>query len=342
MTGSPPMDFAVAYKGRRVYVTGADGFIGSHLVERLVEYGANVTALVQYNAFDRLGWLDDVPDDIRKCCRPVVGDIRDAAFMTGSLKGHDIVFHLAALIGIPFSYVAPASYVETNVLGTLNVLEAARANGAQRVVHTSTSEVYGTAVSVPIQESHPLQGQSPYAASKIAADMMAEAYHRSFGLSVVILRPFNTYGPRQSERAVIPTIITQLLSGSTSLRLGRVTPRRDLNYVSDTVNAFLAIGQGEGDIVGQVFNAGSGCDVSISDVAALLQRIMGTQVPAVVEPARVRPEASEVMRLQADATRLAKVTGWSPSVRLEDGLRLTVEWWSRRLGSRKPDGSYKV
>src|SRR5438309_4828312 len=284
MTGSPPMDFAVAYNGRRVYVTGADGCIGSHLVERLVAGGASVTSLVQYNAFDRLGWLDDVPDDIRGRCRPVLGDIRDAAFMHDSMKGHEIVFHLAALIGIPFSYVAPASYVETNVRGTLNVLEAARSNGIQQVIHTSTSEVYGTAVSVPIQESHPLQGQSPYAASKIAADMMAEAYHRSFGLPVVILRPFNTYGPRQGERAVIPTIVTQLLSGSTSLRLGRVTPRRDLNYVSDTVDAFLAIGQAQGSIWGQVFNAGSGCDVSIADVAALLQRIMGTQVPVVVEP----------------------------------------------------------
>jgi NAD dependent epimerase/dehydratase len=343
MTSGAPMDFASFYRDKRVYVTGADGFIGSHLVERLVQAGASVTALVLYNSFGRLGWLgDDVPDAVRRRCRPVLGDIRDEAFVRESLKGHDMVFHLAALIGIPYSYTAPFSYVDTNTKGTLHVLEAARSNKVARVVHTSTSEVYGTAVTVPIHETHSLHGQSPYAASKIAADVMAEAYHRSFGLPVVTLRPFNTYGPRQSERAVIPTVIKQLLAGAQELRLGRLDPRRDFNYVTDTVEAFLAVGQADNAALGGVYNAGTGCDVSIGDVVAMLARIVGAHPSIVEEAGRVRPEASEVMRLQADATRLAKETGWAPRVSLEDGLRRTVEWWRQRQDGRSSDLSYTI
>lgn len=320
------------YNGRKVLVTGADGFIGSHLTEALAAEGAAVTALCLYNAFDHCGWLDDVPADLRDGLTIERGDVRDPTFMARLVEGHDVVFHLAALIAIPYSYVAAQSYVDTNVTGTLNVLEAARRGAVGRVVQTSTSEVYGTALFTPITEDHPLQGQSPYAASKIGADMMAEAYARSFDLPVVILRPFNTYGPRQSERAVIPTTIRQALDPAcATIRLGDLTPVRDFNYVGDTVAAFLRAGAADDLDYGRPFNAGSGVAVSIGDMVAMVRRITGTNKPVVSETARRRPENSEVRALLAGAARLSEAAGWRPDIDLEAGLERTVDWWRARL-----------
>lgn len=326
------------YKGRRIVVTGADGFIGSHLVESLVAAGAQVTALAFYNAFDRNGWLDELPDSVLASVQVARGDVRDFSFVNRLIAGHDIVFHLAALIGIPHSYAAPQSYVDTNVTGTLNVLEAARVNGVGRVIHTSTSEVYGTALTFPIAESHPLQGQSPYSASKIAADKMAEAYALSFDLPVAILRPFNTYGPRQSERAVIPTIVRQALDPSCSaIKLGDLTTTRDFNYVSDTVAAFLAIGRAPEIEFGTPYNTGTGQAVSIADVLDRVRDLTGTNKPVESETVRVRPERSEVRALLADPARLAAATGWSAEVSLDEGLDHVVGWWRDRLA----DGSVR-
>lgn len=313
-------------------VTGADGFIGSHLVESLVAAGAQVTALAFYNAFDRNGWLDELSEDALASVRIARGDVRDVSFVNRLVAGHDIVFHLAALIGIPHSYAAPQSYVDTNVTGTLNVLEAARVNGVGRVVHTSTSEVYGTALTLPISESHPLQGQSPYSASKIAADKMAEAYASSFDLPVVVLRPFNTYGPRQSERAVIPTIVRQALDPAcTAIKLGDLTTTRDFNYVSDTVAAFLAIGRAPEIEFGAPYNTGTGHAVSVADVLERVRELTGTNKPVESEAVRVRPERSEVRTLLADPARLAAATGWQAEVSLDEGLDHVVAWWRDRL-----------
>lgn len=331
------------YKGRRIVVTGADGFIGSHLVESLVAAGAEVTALAFYNAFDRNGWLDELPDDVLASVRIARGDVRDFSFINRLVAGHDIVFHLAALIGIPHSYAAPQSYVDTNVTGTLNVLEAARVNGVGRVVHTSTSEVYGTALTLPIAESHPLQGQSPYSASKIAADKMAEAYALSFDLPVVVLRPFNTYGPRQGERAVIPTIVRQALDPAcTAIKLGNLTTTRDFNYVSDTVAAFLAIGRAPEIEFGAPYNTGTGRAVSVADVLDRVRDLTGTNKPVESEAARVRPERSEVRTLLADPARLAAATGWRAEVSLDEGLDHVVAWWRERLagGSVRRSANY--
>lgn len=324
----------MSYMGTKILVTGADGFIGSHLTEGLVSAGADVTALAQYNSFDSHGWLDDLPDQIRKDVNLVRGDVRDAAFISRLVPGHEIIFHLAALIAIPHSYAAAQSYVDTNVLGTLNVLEAARQSGTERIVHTSTSEVYGTAIKMPIDESHPLQGQSPYSASKIAADMMAEAFARSFGLPVVILRPFNTYGPRQSERAIIPTIIRQALDPSCpAIMVGDSSTVRDLTFVTDTAAAFMAAGQADGIEYGQAFNAGSQRAIMIGDLIDVIIDLTSSRKPVLQDEKRLRPTNSEVRALLADSTRFVRATGWSPQVKLREGLERTVNWWHNRFSA---------
>jgi NAD dependent epimerase/dehydratase len=328
MTSDDTMNLA----GKTVLVTGGDGFIGSHLVEALVRDGARVTALAQYNPFGDVGWLDDLDAEISGEVEILRGDLRDAAFMHRAVAGQAVVFHLAALIAIPYSYEAPASYVDTNVTGTLHVLEACRGHGVERVVHTSTSEVYGTALVTPISEEHPLQGQSPYSASKIGADMMAEAFARSFDLPVAILRPFNTYGPRQSERAVIPTVIRQALDPNCeAIRVGDVTPTRDFNYVGDTVDAFRAIGTAASVEYGRPYNAGTGVMVSVGEMIERVREITGTNKPVESEAARFRPENSEVRALIADASRLGAATGWSPATALDAGLVQTVAWWQQRI-----------
>lgn len=310
------------WQGRRVLVTGAGGFIGSHLTERLVELGASVRALVRYTSSGNWGWLDHSPrkDDIDV----VLGDVQDFFSVRKAMHDREVVFHLAALIGIPYSYHAPQSYVHTNVEGTLNVLQAARELKTERIVCTSTSEVYGTAQYVPIDESHPLQGQSPYSASKIAADKLAESYFCSFDVPVAVVRPFNTYGPRQSARAVVPTIITQALAGG-QIRLGSLSPTRDFTFVSDTVAGFVSTAANQ-QSVGQVMNFGNGAEISIADLASAIGRLLGKELTLVAEDDRVRPENSEVERLCADATKARTLLGWKPQVSLEDGLRQTIEW----------------
>ena len=310
------------WSGRRVLVTGGEGFIGSHLVERLVHEGAEVRTLVQYNAFGRFGWLDPaVHGDVRV----LPGDVRDPGRVREAVDGCEVVFHLAALIGIPYSYVAPESYVQVNVLGTQNVALACRQAGVSRLVHTSTSETYGTALRVPIDEDHPLQPQSPYSASKIGGDMMALSFWHAFELPVAVVRPFNTYGPRQSTRAVIPTILTQLHAGAPQIRLGTTVPTRDFNYVEDTVAGFLAVAACD-RAVGQVVNVGSGREISIGDLVELLVRTTGSTAEVVVDPDRVRPAGSEVDRLLCDNTRAREWAGWEPQVTLEEGLRRTSDW----------------
>lgn len=322
------------WTSKRVVVTGADGFIGSHLSEALVRAGANVTALALYNSFDSAGWLDEVDSEVRAGMTIVRGDVRDAWQMQTLCAGADTVFHLAALIAIPFSYEAPASYVATNVTGTVNVLNACRAAEVRRVVHTSTSEVYGTAQVRPIPESHPLQGQSPYSASKIGADMIAESFFRSFDLPTVTLRPFNTYGPRQSERAVIPTVIRQALDPTCpDIRIGDRTPERDFNYVDDTVAAFLAAAAMDDAHLGKTFNAGSGRMVTIGETVDLITFATATDKQIVEEAARKRPAKSEVMALMADASAFTAASGWQPQTSLEEGLAATVDWWRARVES---------
>ena len=331
------------WNGKKVLVTGADGFIGSHLTERFVESGADVTALALYNAFDSTGWLDEIPQTQRGALRIERGDIRDAPQMMELCAGQHVVFHLAALIGIPYSYRATNSYVDTNVQGTINVMNGALAGGVERFIHTSTSEVYGTARVTPITEDHPLQGQSPYAASKIGADMMVESFHRSFGLPAVTLRPFNTFGPRQSERAVIGTVIRQALDPTCAeIRVGNLDPKRDFNFVGDTVDAFLAVATLDKNHFGQVFNAGSGSMVRIGEVVDLIVKATACGKPVVPETERHRPDDSEVMALVADSTRLHEASGWTPRVALEQGLEKTVTWWRDRAYGRRPSASYIV
>jgi UDP-glucose 4-epimerase len=326
----------VSYADRKVIVTGADGFIGSHLTDALVSAGAAVTALAQYNSFDSHGWLDDLPEPVRDRLNLVRGDVRDAAFIGRLVQGHEIVFHLAALIAIPHSYIAPQSYVETNVLGTLNVLEAARQHGIKRIVHTSTSEVYGTALTMPINESHPLQGQSPYSASKIAADMMAEAFARSFGVPVVILRPFNTFGPRQSERAIIGTLIRQALDpASSAIMVGDATTVRDLTFITDTTAAFVAAGLSANLEFGQAYNAGNQRAIMVGDLIDLIVDLTSCSKPVIQDNKRLRPPNSEVRALLADCTRFTRATGWAPQVTLREGLERTLEWWQRRFSSKQ-------
>jgi NAD dependent epimerase/dehydratase len=313
-------------RGKCVLVTGADGFIGSHLVEALVDMGARTKAFVYYNSFNSRGWLDGLPADRMKDVEVFAGDIRDPYGVREAMRGVDAVMHLAALIGIPFSYHSPDSYIDTNVKGTLNVLQAARDLGTQRVAVTSTSEVYGTALRVPIDEKHPRQGQSPYSASKIGADALAESFHRSFGLPVVTVRPFNTYGPRQSARAVIPTIITQLLSGTHEVRLGALAPTRDLTFVTDTVAGYLAVASCDAAI-GRDVNVASGREISIGDLAASLIEVVDPSARIVGDEARRRPDASEVERLLGDTSLVRELTGWEPVVPLRAGLELTTEWF---------------
>ncbi len=307
-------------------VTGADGFIGSHLTEALLARGYKVRALAQYNSFNNWGWLEDVAPCDR--LEIVCGDVRDPDFCRHICRGVDTVFHLAALIAIPYSYVAPDSYVDTNIKGTLNMCQAARDCGVSRIVVTSTSEVYGTAQYVPIDEKHPRQPQSPYSATKIGADAIAESFYRAFDLPVVIARPFNTYGPRQSARAIIPTIITQIASGKGQLKLGDLSPTRDFNYVADTAAGFIALAETPG-IEGRNINIATGTEVSMADTLATIARIMGVEVDAVVDPERLRPAKSEVNRLCGDNTIITSLTDWRPRHTLEDGLRATVEWFCK-------------
>jgi len=313
----------VKVQGAKVLVTGAGGFIGSHLVEALVARGAEVTAMVHYDARPDLSNLEMAGSSVRSKIKVISGNLEDPFFVASAVAGQDIVFHLAALIAIPYSYVAPASYVRTNVEGTLNVLEAARTHKVARVVHTSTSETYGTALYTPIDEKHPLQGQSPYSASKIGADKLAESYYLSFGLPVATIRPFNTFGPRQSARAVIPTIISQALSSSPVVKLGSLSPLRDLNYVADTVEGFISVAESD-QALGEVINVGSGKAISIGDLATLILRLAGVNKEIVCEAERTRPEKSEVMTLLADARKAEALTGWKPRVGLEQGLLETI------------------
>jgi NAD dependent epimerase/dehydratase len=318
---------------KRVLVTGAGGFIGSHLVEALGRRNLRVRALVHYNARGSAGWLDELDGDTLRSVEIVAGDIRDLSFIQGAVRGCDVVFHLAALIGIPYSYTAPAQYVETNVVGSLNVLQAARDQGVKRVVHTSTSEVYGTAQFVPISEDHPLVGQSPYAATKIGADQLALSFHHSFGTPVAVIRPFNTYGPRQSTRAVIPTIITQLLARPKTVELGALTPTRDFNFVGDIAEAFIAVAEAE-TAIGKVINVGTGFEVSIGNLFEMISEIIGVKVSVGLDRARVRPVHSEVDRLCADSARATRLTGWCPTLTGAEGLRTglaaTVDWFRTR------------
>lgn len=318
------------WKDKRVLVTGADGFIGSHLTEELAREGADVRAFVFYNSFGTRGWLDDVPAEIASCIEFFPGDIRDANRVLEAVKDREIIFHLASLIAIPYSYHAPDSYIQTNVVGALNILNACRQSPVSRIVHTSTSEVYGTAQYAPIDEKHPLQGQSPYSASKIGADVLVESFWRSFGLPVAIARPFNTYGPRQSARAVIPTILSQLHSGVTEIRLGTLHPTRDFNFVADTVEGFLAIARCD-KAVGSILNIGSGREISVGDLAQMLIDISGKKARIVFDEQRSRPEKSEVNRLLCDAARLRDLTGWQPRFTLEEGLTTTSRWIGENL-----------
>jgi len=317
---------------RNVLVTGADGFIGSHLAESLVRAGHSVKAFVYYNSFNSWGWLDQSPPEIRDQIEVFSGDIRDPHGVRAATAGCDAVLHLAALIAIPFSYHSPDTYIDTNVKGTLNVLQAARELGVRRVVHTSTSEVYGTAKFAPITEEHPLQGQSPYSASKIAADQLAYSFYASFGLPVVIVRPFNTYGPRQSARAVIPTIITQLANGRKQIKLGATSPTRDFNFVQDTVDGFIAALESDGGL-GEVINLGSGFEISIGDTANLIAKVMNTEIKIVTDDERLRPAKSEVERLCADNSKAARLINWKPKYAGHDGLvrglTETVAWFTQ-------------
>jgi NAD dependent epimerase/dehydratase len=315
-------------KGKKVLVTGADGFIGSHLVEALIKKGCDVRAFVYYNSFNSWGWLDTFPGAELKNIDIFAGDIRDPNGVSEAMKGCDVVFHLAALIAIPFSYHSPDSYVDTNIKGTLNVLQAARQHNVGRVLVTSTSEVYGTAQYAPIDEKHPFQGQSPYSATKIGADRLAESFYRSFETPVVIVRPFNTYGPRQSARAVIPTVITQLLSGQEELRLGSLSPTRDFNYVKDTAWGFIALAEAD-QAIGQEINIATGVEHTIGEVAQNLISVLNPNARIVTDEQRLRPDASEVLRLMGDNTKITSLTNWRPRFDLNAGLIDTIEWFKQ-------------
>lgn len=322
--------------GKKVLVTGAEGFIGSHLTERLVELGAEVTALVQYNSFNNWGWIDTFDKNVLDSIKVETGDIRELDCMNRIIKGQEVVMHLAALIAIPYSYLSPMAYVRTNVEGTTNVLEACRMHDVQKIVHTSTSETYGTALYVPIDEKHPMQGQSPYSASKIGADKMAESFYKSFNMPIATIRPFNTYGPRQSARAVIPTIISQILAGKKEIKLGSLTPTRDFNYVKDTAEAFIKIAESDAAI-GEVINAGSNYEISIGDTVKKIIDIIGHDVDIICDEERLRPEKSEVNRLWADNEKIKEITGWTPKYSIDDGLKETIQWIKNNMDKYKTD-----
>lgn len=315
-----------------VLVTGADGFIGSHLVEMLVKKGYKVKALSQYNSFNHWGWLEDV--NCIDSIEVLTGDIRDPHYCKYITKNIDTIYHLAALIAIPYSYLAPDSYVDTNIKGTLNVCQSAIENGVKRVIQTSTSEVYGTAQYVPIDEKHPLQAQSPYSASKIAADAMAMSFYNAFDLQVTIVRPFNTYGPRQSARAVIPTIISQIANGHKVIKLGDVTPTRDFNYVQDTCRGFIDIAESS-NTIGETINIGSNSEITIGDTLNLIRELMDSSVEFVSENKRLRPGKSEVFRLWCDNTKIENLVGFKPKVKIRDGLQRTIDWFTKTNNLRK-------
>ena len=320
--------------GKKVLVTGADGFIGSHLVEHLIEEGFQVKAFVYYNSFNSWGWLDTLPKEVLNKIEIFTGDVRDPNGVRTAVKGVDIIYHLAALIAIPYSYHSPDSYVDTNVKGTLNILQAARDFNIERVIVTSTSEVYGTALYVPIDEKHPKQGQSPYSASKIGADAMADSFFRSFNLPVTIVRPFNTFGPRQSARAVIPTIITQLLAGATEIKLGALHPTRDLLFVKDTVKGFVEIANSS-QTIGQEINIATQQEISIKDLAQNIINIINPNAKIISDDVRLRPEKSEVERLLGSAEKIKSLTKWEPSFNLEQGLQQTIEWFRNPINLKQ-------
>ena len=311
-------------KDKTVLITGADGFIGSHLTEMLVQKGAKIRALSQYNSFNNWGWLEEV--NCLKEIEVITGDVRDPHFCKNITKNVDVIFHLAALIAIPYSYVAPDSYVDTNIKGTLNICQAALENGCQKVIHTSTSEVYGTAQYVPIDEEHPLQPQSPYSASKIAADMMAMSFYNSFELPVTIARPFNTYGPRQSARAVIPTIITQIANGHKEIKLGDVSPTRDFNYVLDTCRGFIKLAESD-KTIGKTVNIGSNFEISVKDTLMTIKGLMESDVDFIIDEERIRPKNSEVQRLWCDNTKINELTGFKSKYSIREGLQKTIDWF---------------
>jgi len=319
-------------KGKKILVTGADGFIGSHLTEELVKRGYNVKAFVFYNSFNSWGWLDQSPQDIRDSLEVFAGDIRDPHGVKDAMKDCDVVLHLAALIAIPYSYHSPDTYIDTNIKGTLNIVQAARELKIKKVVHTSTSEVYGTAQYVPIDENHPLQGQSPYSASKIGADQIALSFYRSFDTPVSIIRPFNTYGPRQSARAVIPTVISQIAAGKRKIKLGAVKPTRDFNYIKDTVEGFISVAESDSSI-GEIINIGSNYEISIEDTVKLIAKVMNVNIEIETDEIRFRPGKSEVERLWADNSKAKRLIGWEPEYGgregLKRGLNETVAWFSK-------------
>jgi len=333
-------------KNKKILITGSEGFIGSHLTESLISKGCEVRAFVLYNSFNSWGWLDYLEERIRHSLEIFLGDVRDPHCVKHAMRGCDVVFHLAALISIPYSYHSPDAYIDTNIKGTLNVLQAARELGVSRIIHTSTSEVYGSAQFVPITEEHPLQGQSPYSASKIGADQVAISFFNSFNTPVSIVRPFNTYGPRQSARAIIPTIITQIASGKKIIKLGSLHPTRDFNFIKDTVSGFIAVA--ESDLtVGKVVNIGSGHEISIGDTARLISELMNSEIIIESEAQRTRPQGSEVVRLRADSSKAKKLAGWEPLYGqiegFRKGLRETIDWFldPDNLKRYKP-GEYNI
>jgi dTDP-glucose 4,6-dehydratase len=334
MTSDRPSTPDDTWRGVRVVVTGAGGFIGSHLVERLVVLGAEATAFLRYNSRSEKGLIDECPEDVRSQIRVVWGDLRDPDSLRRGFGRAEVIFHLGALVGIPYSYDSPRQYVDTNVVGTLNVLEAARASEVRRVIHTSTSEVYGTPIYTPIDEKHPLQGQSPYSATKIGADKIVESFWRAFGLPATTIRPFNTFGPRQSARAILPAIIRQALNRST-IRLGSLEPVRDMNFVADTIDAFIRIARCDAAL-GRVVNVGSGRGQTVGEMVEGVSKILGKSLQVTTEEQRVRPPSSEVAELIADATLAKQLFGWQPSTSFEEGLKATVEWFGGSRFSHDP------